>query len=81
MKRNYCVNLKHNQQYPHEDIILPTILEDYGLQKTKGIAPHTFHWWLWFSKTKQDHNESKMTRGNTRVIDEACNNLWVVRWP
>jgi hypothetical protein len=44
MKRNYCVNLKHNQQYPHEDIILPTILEDYGLQKIKGIALHIFHW-------------------------------------
>jgi hypothetical protein len=41
-------------QYPHGGIALPTILRNYGLQKNKNIAPHTFHFQLWYSKmTKQ----------------------------
>jgi hypothetical protein len=41
-------------QYPHEGIAPPTILGDYGLQKNKNIALHTFHFQFWYPKmTKQ----------------------------
>jgi hypothetical protein len=34
----------------------------YGLQENEGITFHTFHWWLWFSKIRQDRKESMVTR-------------------
>jgi hypothetical protein len=37
-------------QYPREGIGLPTILGNCSLQKNKNIAPHTFHWQLWYFK-------------------------------
>jgi hypothetical protein len=64
-------------QYPHEGIALPTTFGDYGLCKSEGFASHTFPWWLWFSKSKQDHNKCKMKKGNLlqKVINEACSNV------
>jgi hypothetical protein len=53
----------------NEGITFSIILGDYGLSKNENIAFQTFHWQLLISKIRrQDHNTSKITRGNLLVL-------------